>query len=305
MSSFLARYNAAAVATKSVLCMGLDPTKDHLPPQFDRGNLIEDLRSYLYALLRIAAKRVPVVKPQVAYYEAMGVEGMALLCWLEEAALELGLLCILDAKRSDIGETMAAYAKAPWISGADACTFNPYLGPTFIPGWLEWAARGRCAISMVLTSNPEADQLQLQPLKSGLLVYEHMAQLTSGWNNEVLERTDGKGCIGAVVGATYPEQATGCRELLGDHVLTLTPGYGAQGGGAKGAVIAVPNSMGQIVGVVNSSRGLTRDSWLDKATRQPKPGDPLEHIVAAVDAANAELNAALTAKLGRDPYAAN
>jgi len=303
MSSFLDRYTAAAVSKRSVLCMGLDPTKDHLPPQFDTGNLIEDLRSYLYALLRIAAERVPVVKPQSAYYEAMGTEGMALLCWLEEAAHELGLLLILDAKRSDIGETMAAYAKANWISGADACTFNPYLGSTFIPGWLEWAARGRCAISMVLTSNPEADQLQLQPLKSGLLVYEHMAQLTSGWNNEVLERTDGNGCIGAVVGATWPAQAVRCRELLGDHVFTLIPGYGAQGGGAEGAVVAVPNSQGQIVGVVNSSRGLTRDSWLNKTTGQPKPGDPLEHIIAAVDAANAELNAALEVQLGRDPYA--
>jgi orotidine-5'-phosphate decarboxylase len=91
---------------------------------------------------------------------------------------------------------------------------------------------------------------------------------------------------------------------MGDNVFALIPGYGAQGGGAEGAVVALPNRGGKLCGTVNSSRGITLQSWRDKASGEPKAGDPMEHVARAIDDANAELNAALKEQLGRNPYAA-
>lgn len=298
--NFISRYLQRVAATKSVLCVGLDPTPEHVPPDLRTGNIIRDIENYLREVINIAASRAPVAKPQVAYYSALGPDGEEMLQGLMEYAHSMGLLVILDAKRADIGETMEQYGNEVFGKyNADACTFVPYLGSTFSPSWMKWLKQGRMVISMIRTSNPEAETIQDLELKgSGLKVYEHLAQLVAGWNAKVAEATDGAGSVGGVVGATWPEQAVRCRELAGDDVFSLIPGYGAQGGGADGAVGGLPNSRGELVGTVNNSRGTTLYSWWDREKKQPREGNALELVKTAIEASNADLNAALERKLG-------
>ncbi|MDI6814339.1 MAG: orotidine-5'-phosphate decarboxylase [Desulfitobacteriaceae bacterium] len=298
--SFVKRYLQRVADTKSVLCVGMDPTPEHVPLGMRSDDIISGIRTYLREVIDIAVPLVPVVKPQFAYYAALGNDGLSILRDLIEYAHGKDLLVILDAKRADIGETMEHYGEEVFGKyNADACTFVPYLGSTFNPSWMKWLKQGRMPISMIRTSNPEAETIQDLELKeSGLKIYEHLAQLVAGWNAEVIKATDGAGRVGGVVGATWPEQAVRCRELAGDEVFFLIPGYGAQGGGADGAVGGLPNSRGELMGTVNSSRGITLMSWWDRNTKQPREGDPLELVKKAIEAANTDLNTALERKLG-------
>jgi orotidine-5'-phosphate decarboxylase len=300
-NSFVSRYLKRVAVTQSVLCVGLDPTPAHVPPKLRRGDDVKDIEKYLSMVIDIAAPLVPVVKPQKAYYEALDTSGLQMLKRLIAYAQNAGLLVIEDAKRADIGQTMEQYGKAVFgIDKADACTFVPYLGATFNPSWMEWLAQGRMVISMIRTSNPEAETLQDRELKeNNLKVYEYLAQLVAGWNASVVKATDGAGNVGGVIGATWPDQAVRCREIAGDNVFFLIPGYGAQGGGADGAVAGLPNSRGQLMGTVNSSRGITLTSWWDKKAEQPREGDALDLIEKAIKAANADLKAAIERKLGK------
>ncbi|MDP3997640.1 MAG: hypothetical protein Q8P73_04040, partial [bacterium] len=136
-------------------------------------------------------------------------------------------------------------------------------------------------------------------LKDGGTLYERMATLVKIWDSEMSAVTGGVGGVGGVVGATWPEQATRCRELAGDDVFFLIPGYGAQGGTADDAVAGLSNSRDELMGVVNSSRGITLHSWWDKEAKQPREGDPLQLVRAAIEGANTDLNVALERKLGR------
>ena len=137
--SFVKRYHQRVAVTKSVLCVGLDPTPEHVPFSLRRRGTIRDIETYLREVIDIAAPRVPVVKPQFAYYAALGTDGLEMLEGLVEFAHDDGLLVILDAKRADIGETMEQYGQEVFsIYDVNACTFVPYLGPTFNPSWMKW-----------------------------------------------------------------------------------------------------------------------------------------------------------------------
>lgn len=297
--NFISRYLKRAVETKSVLCVGLDPTLAHVPLEFRTGNTFRDIEKYLCEVIDIAATRVPVVKPQYAYYSALGKEGECMLERIIGYAQTAGLLVILDAKRADINETMKQYGEEVFGKyNADACTFVPYFGSTFNPSWIKWLKQGRMVISMIRTSNIEAETIQDLELKeSGLKVYEYVSQLVAEWDVEVRKITEGIGSVGGVVGATWPKEAVRCRELAGDDVFFLILGYGAQGGKANGAVGGLPNNQGELMGTVNSSRGITLQSWWDKDTNQPREGDALGLVEKAIEAANTDLNAALEHKL--------
>lgn len=293
-NSFVSRYLQRVATTKSVLCVGLDPTPEHVPLDMRSEDVVSGIYDYLEKVIDIAAPLVPVMKFQFASYAALDDDGLSVLDDLIAHAQSKGLLVILDAKWADIGETMEQYGEKVFGKyNADACTFVPYFGSTFNPSWMKWLKQGRMVISMIRTSNPEAEIIQDLELKeSGLKIYEHLAQLVAGWNAKVAEATNGAGAVGGVVGATWPKQAVRCRELAGDDVFFLIPGYGAQGGGADGAVGGLLNSRGEPMGVVNSSRGITLYSWWDPKTKQPRKGDAFELVEKAIDAANADLNAA-------------
>ena len=207
---------------------------------------------------------VPAVKPQSAYYENLGWQGMELLERTIRYAKEKGLFVIADIKRGDIGSTAAAYAEG-WLSGApiegqvfksfdaDCVTLNGYMGSDSIKPFLE-AAKGedKCAFVLVKTSNPGSGELQDLKLADGRAIYEAMGEL----NEAIAAGTQGKygfTIAGAVTGATYPEQIQALRARL-PHTFFLVPGYGAQGGTAEDVQYAFQeNGRGA---VVNSSRGI-------------------------------------------------
>ena len=207
---------------------------------------------------------VPAVKPQSAYYENLGWQGMEMLERTIAYAKEKGLFVIADIKRGDIGSTAAAYAEG-WLSGApiegqvfksfdaDCVTLNGYMGSDSIKPFLE-AAKGedKCAFVLVKTSNPGSGELQDVKAADGRTIYEVMGEL----NEQIAAGTQGKygfTMAGAVTGATYPQQIQDLRARL-PHTFFLVPGYGAQGGTAADVKYAF-HEKGHGA-IVNSSRGI-------------------------------------------------
>lgn len=206
---------------------------------------------------------VPAVKPQSAFYEMYGLEGEAALHKTIAYAREKGLYVILDVKRNDIGSTAEAYSRAyigkVEVEGElfDACptdgiTVNPYLGTDGIAPFVQdCKSYGKTIFALVKTSNPSSGELQ-DLETGGEHLFEKTARLVNTWGANVIGEC-GYSAVGAVVGATYPQQAGILRKLM-PKAYFLVPGYGAQGGGAKDVVNSFnDDGMGA---VVNSSRGI-------------------------------------------------
>ena len=206
---------------------------------------------------------VPAVKPQSAFYEMYGLEGEEVLHRTIKYAREKGLYVILDVKRNDIGSTAEAYSRAYLgkveIEGelVDACpvdcvTVNPYLGTDGIAPFVnDCKTYDKAIFALVKTSNPSSGELQDKMIGDRHL-FEVVAEKVNDWNADTIGES-GYGAVGAVVGATYPEQAEILRKIM-PHSYFLVPGYGAQGGGAKG-VLPCFNADG-LGAIVNSSRGI-------------------------------------------------
>jgi len=206
---------------------------------------------------------VPAVKPQSAFYEMYGLDGEAVLKRTVEYAKSKGLYVVLDVKRNDIGSTAEAYSAAylgkVTVEGeefdalpVDSVTVNGYLGTDGIKPFVEDIKKyDKSIFTLVKTSNPSSGELQ--DLKIGdKAVYEKMAELVNKWGEETVGKS-GYASVGAVVGATYPEQAKILRELM-PKAYFLVPGYGAQGGGANDVKFSF-NKDG-LGAIVNSSRGI-------------------------------------------------
>ncbi len=252
---------------------GLDPKLDYVPEYIKRkcfDKYGETLKGAAKALLEFNKGLidalydiVPAVKPQAAYYEMYGVQGMKTLYKTQEYARSKGMYVITDAKRNDIGTTMEAYATAhlgkvkvgsneyePF--SADALTVNGYLGSDGIKPLLKICSENDKGIFVLAkTSNPSSGELQ-DKLIDGVPVYELMGRMCEEWGKEV-PGVYGYSGVGIVAGATYPEQIKRLREVL-PHTFFLIPGYGAQGASAKDIAAAFDkNGLG---GIVNSSRGI-------------------------------------------------
>lgn len=259
MLNYADRLTQACQAKGSVLCVGLDPLPEQLP-ECPGSNLSEQVEYFCRAILEAVAPWAAVVKPQSAYFEALGPEGLGVLWRVVRAARALGLMVVVDAKRGDIGTTAAAYARAtlglPAGDGqplADAVTVAPYMGLDSVAPFLELAATCQTGLYvLVKTSNPGSGELQDLALSSGLTVYEHLGDLVARWGRELIGAS-GYSAVGAVVGATYPEQLAALRSRL-PGVPFLIPGYGHQGGTAQD-VAAGFDEQGHGA-VVNSSRGI-------------------------------------------------
>lgn len=242
-----------AIQSKSPVCVGLDPVLDKLPEGISRdaAGVLAFGKAIIDATKNIAA----ICKPQMAYYEVLGWEGMKVFFETCTYAQEQGLMVIADGKRGDIGSTCEAYADAYLFAGSpiDALTVNPYLGSDGINPFIERAVKNDKGIFvLVKTSNPSSGELQDLPIGDEV-VHEHMAQLTESWAAQCIGPATNLSCVGAVVGATYPEELKYLRTLM-PHVPFLIPGYGAQGGTADDVKYGfLPDGTGAIV---NASRSI-------------------------------------------------
>lgn len=224
----------------------------------------EALLVYNKALIDALYDIVPAVKPQAAYYEMYGWQGVKALVETIAYAKSKGMYVITDGKRNDIGTTMEAYANAhlgvtdiegETVSafGADALTVNGYLGSDGIMPVINVSKTMDTGMFVLAkTSNPSSGELQNLELETNESIYLHMGNLCEKWGEELMGNYGYSG-VGAVVGATYPQQLTELRKAL-PHTFFLVPGYGAQGGTAEDIAGAFDsNGLGAIV---NSSRGI-------------------------------------------------
>lgn len=254
--------------TGNPTCVGLDTQLGHLPEGF-AGSVesFEDAAAailrYNKALVDALCGIVPSVKVQIAYYEMYGVPGMQAFVDTCAYAKSKGLVVIGDAKRNDIGATSGAYAnaflgetplgdKTQSAFPVDFVTVNAYLGSDGILPFLKASeVRGGGIFALVKTSNPSG--VELQDLMIGdRHVYEVMGDLVSKWGESCIG-LHGYSSVGAVVGATYPEQGAALRVRL-PHTFFLVPGYGAQGATGKDLRGCFDeNGMGA---VVNASRSI-------------------------------------------------
>ncbi len=252
---------------------GLDPKIEYVPEYIRKKayaqygqNLkgaTEAIWEYNKGLIDALYDVVPAVKPQSAFYEMYGLYGEEVMHRTINYAKEKGLYIILDVKRNDIGSTAEAYSKAylgkAMVDGieCDACpvdsvTVNPYLGTDgILPFVNDCKAYDKSIFALVKTSNPSSGELQ-DLIADGEHIYEKVAHCVNKWNEETIGKS-GYGAVGAVVGATYPEQAVVLRKLMPKSYF-LVPGYGAQGGNAKD----VKNSFNDdgLGAIINSSRGI-------------------------------------------------
>ena len=253
---------------------GLDPKLDYVPASVrdacfaQYGKTLEGAAAALLAFNKAIIDQicdiVPAIKPQAAYYEMYGWQGVRALAETIAYAQQKGMFVMIDGKRNDIGTTMEAYATAHLGTtdvageaidafGADALTVNGYLGTDGIRPLVKICQeKDKGIFVLVKTSNPSSGELQDLKLTNGASVYEQMGRMCEQWG-EALPGKYGYSGVGAVVGATYPEQLKEMREKA-PHTFFLVPGYGAQGGGAQDAKNAFDkNGLGAII---NSSRGI-------------------------------------------------
>ena len=248
------------VAARGQLVLGIDPAPEDAPLALSAG-ASPFLRRYTEVLMEAAEGLVGFVKFQSAFFEAFGSEGVSELAWAIAVARELDYGVILDAKCGDIGSTAEAYAQAylsPAHAGGtdlevDCLTVNPFLGPETMEPFVARARDfGKGLFVLVKTSNPGSGWLQDQRLNGGS-VSELLAELVARWA-EATMGISGVGAVGAVVGATYPEQASRLRKLMPRSTF-LAPGLGSQGGDAK-ALSSLATKTGPVL--VSASRGIAR-----------------------------------------------
>jgi orotidine-5'-phosphate decarboxylase len=263
---FADRFSQAARRLGNPLCVGLDPHLEGIPHGF--GVRMDDLASdasadgvekFFGEVIETCAGKVPIVKPQIAFFEQLGWRGLRALERLVAHARDRGLLVLLDAKRGDVGTTAKAYAQSYlWPSSpcrADALTLNPYLGLDSLAPFVEASrAYGVGLFVLARTSNPGAADFQSLSV-DGVPLYERVAKALAPLS-EGLRGSSGWSNLGVVAGATYPEESERLRRVL-PHALFLVPGYGAQGGSLADAVRGfVPRTGSLEGGMISSSRGI-------------------------------------------------
>lgn len=220
----------------SLLCIGLDPRPERIPD----GDVLSFNRRIVDATSDLAC----VYKPNFAFYEALGIEGLRALQTSIDYIHNRGLPVILDVKRGDIGSTAVAYAHAAFdVWGADAVTVNPYLGGDAVEPFVTRREKG--VFVLCHTSNPGAQDLQDLQV-AGRPLYRRVAQLARRWNRH--------GNVGLVIGATFPEELALIRVDAPDTWF-LVPGVGAQGGDLEAAVTAGLNAAGHGL-IINATRSI-------------------------------------------------
>lgn len=232
--NFIEKLLGASRRNNSLLCIGLDPD----PGQMPKIGLLQ----FNKAIIDATRDSVCAYKPNFAFYEALGIDGIRALADTIKYIPE-NIPVIADAKRGDIGNTARAYATAIFDKfGCDAVTLSPYLGFDSLEPFLDYADRG--IFILCRTSNKGARDFQNLADSSGRPLFETVAVKAAQWNS--------KGNIGLVVGATYPQDIRRIRQLCPDMPF-LIPGVGAQGGDLELAVMYGINANGEKA-IINVSR---------------------------------------------------
>ncbi|MEE2878154.1 MAG: orotidine-5'-phosphate decarboxylase [Pseudomonadota bacterium] len=273
------------------LCVGIDPHAGRLPALFG-GDTPDGLERWGIALVEAMTGRAGVVKPQSAFFERHGWQGMRSLTRILEAARDAGLVVLMDAKRGDIGSTAQGYVSAFLEANApfpcDALTINPYMGLDTIKPHVDAAkANGKGVIVLARTSNPGSADFQSRAL-DGAPLFERVVEALAP-SIEQLEGDSGWSGLMLVTGATGPDEARRLRALA-PKAMFLVPGYGAQGAGAAEALAGFIKQGNRLVGgVVSASRSVNFPAGAAEASTV----DEWRSIVtAAIDAAQSDLVAA-------------
>ena len=254
---FVDRLLAAIEEKGSPVCVGIDPDAARLPEELRGPDGARAIGEFARAVVEAVAPHVPAVKPQSAHFEHYGGEGVAAYYRLVRQARQLGLIVIGDVKRGDIGSTAKMYAGGHLAlpDSPDAITVNGYFGADGLAPFVDAAAAaGKGIFVLVRTSNPSAGAIQDFADAAGTKLYEHVAaQVAKIGAGQGLTGQSGYSCVGAVVGATYPDDARRLRRLM-PRQMFLVPGYGAQGATAEACAAAFK---GDGTGaIVNASRSV-------------------------------------------------
>lgn len=227
--TFRDRLQAIQSTTGSRLCVGLDPLPDRLPEPLNAlPDKAEAILIFCKEIIAATADVVSAYKPNLAFFEALGTKGWEIFEDVLDA-IPKNRIIIADAKRGDIGSTADLYAEA-FLGrlNCDAITVSPYMGSDALTPFLRYP--GKCVFSLVLTSNPGAEDLQLKEV-DGQPLYKHTARMA------VAAAENQPGEIGFVVGATRPDRLADLRAEF-PEVPFLVPGVGAQGGSMEEVLTA-------------------------------------------------------------------
>ena len=231
------------------LCVGIDPVMGRIPEVARRRSVEETLDRFCCSMIDVTAQYAACFKLNVAFFERYGGQGrralFSVIEYMRIAAPGVPIIC--DAKRGDIGNTNLGYVEFVFDHlRTDAVTLHPYLGREAMQPFLDRVDKG--CLFLCKTSNPGAGEFQDLVVDGGDPLWLHVAKsISATWNDN--------GNCGLVLGATYPEDAARARKAVGNDLLFLVPGLGAQGGDLEAAVAASRSKYGQGA-VFNSSRGI-------------------------------------------------
>ena len=239
MTSFVQKLDAACEANRSLLCVGLDPDPQLMP--------VSDIYSFNRAIIDATHDLVCAFKPNLAFYEAQGLEGLQALSRTIDHIRRVNpdVAVIGDAKRGDMDRVSAAYATAMFEQwGLDGVTVHGYMGRESVEPFLGYEGRG--AFVLCRTSNPGAGEFQDIEDCGGLPLYQRVAHTVGSWS--------ANGSVGLVVGATYPDELSAVREIC-PSLPILIPGVGSQAGDLRQAVMNGTDASGRRA-VINASRSV-------------------------------------------------
>jgi orotidine-5'-phosphate decarboxylase len=262
-TNFADRVAEAVERKRSQLVVGLDPRLDLLPVELKgdahlaRTAAADAVARFCCGIIDAVSPHAVAVKPQLAFFEALGSDGLRAFEQTSEYARAAGLLVVADAKRGDIGSTARAYAAAYLESEpppADAITVNPYLGRDSLePFFAACRRHGGGVFCLVKTSNEGGGDIQDVRLSDGSPLWQHVARLVADWGEDLVGE-HGLSSVGAVVGATHPRAVSEARRLLPRAILLL-PGVGAQG--ASPSDVARAFTSGPASALVAAARSIT------------------------------------------------
>lgn len=245
-----------AVEKKGHVCLGLDTDISYIPEGFLKGfdSIEEAVFNFNKEIIDETFEHVACYKPQIAYYEALGIEGLKAYSRTLKYIKEKGGISIADVKRGDIAKTAEMYAKAHFQGEfeADFITLSPYMGMDTIEPFLDYIkTHEKGVFVLVRTSNKGAEDIQYIESKGSRKIYNIVGEKIKSLGEEV-KGNCGYSSIGAVVGCTHVDEGKELRQSL-DSTFFLIPGYGAQGGKAEDVALYLTQGNG---GIVNSSRGI-------------------------------------------------